>query len=379
MSGMNRLFLSIVSVVFYSCCQVLAAESRPVVENLPQLKCNEWKVDVGHEGGCVYRTVNGDWEVGYTRMGNEKRSLKYKLKNLVVLFHPSGSSHKMQEWWGPMIGKGKPLDPNRHVFLSVGMVGDQSPKVGSPKKLDINVILDAAQAVVDQLYPSSEFYVGGVSGGGNVAYLLSQRLPGRTKGVFMVSAVGIPTANESRIFQDNLNALSMGELSSGPYSEWSEDLKKKFWKDTVSKTIDLYYTDQFFTMPESMVELGKDKSEYKDKNSLRSEIIDSWVFWSAKTADMPWSEAQSRSIIDGTKQAYEGFSKVKLPKNFLMIHAKEDKLFLPAEYDAFASLLTQKKKNVTRVVLEDPRGHMSCCSSTFAPQLQEALAKFIDD
>lgn len=376
---MHRTYSFLLSLLLFSSMRLFAAESRPVVEKLPSLKCQDWKTEFGLEGSCIYKTVDGEWELGFTKIGKEKRTLKYKVKNLVVLFHPSGNSHKVQEWWGGILGKDKALDPDKNVFLSIGVVGDHSPKVGAPQKLNIDVILDAALAVITNMYPDTDFLVGGASMGGGVAYLLSQKSHGMVKGVFMISSLGFSTPNEKKIFQGNLDAISMIELSSGPYSEWSEKQKIDFWQERVRSFIDYYYTDQFFHSPASMAELGKPESEYKDAKSFKSEIIDSWVDWSVKTSDLTWFEAQSRALIDGIKKSEETFTKTKLPKKFLLVYPKEDKLFELSNYEKFVTALKQKKRDVVHVVLDDPRGHMACCSSTYDPKFTQALSSFLSN
>ncbi|MEP6572829.1 MAG: homoserine O-acetyltransferase [Gemmatimonadota bacterium] len=53
----------------------------------------------------------------------------------VLLFHALTGSHNADQWWGPMIGPGKPLDPAVHPILSANLLGScygsSSPAPGS--------------------------------------------------------------------------------------------------------------------------------------------------------------------------------------------------------------------------------------------------------
>ena len=56
-----------------------------------------------------YRTY-GDPDVGAER-------------GWVLVFHALTGSHEVDQWWGPLLGEGKPLDPARRPILAANLLG----------------------------------------------------------------------------------------------------------------------------------------------------------------------------------------------------------------------------------------------------------------
>ena len=355
-----------------------AAESRPVKLNLPLLECSERTVEHGIEADCIYKTQNGDWSIGYSKEGKEKRSLKYKLKNLVVLLHPSESHYRLREGWLPMVGPGKPLDPEKNVLLSVGLIGDGKPKVGSEKRLSDQVILEAIHAILDQVYPGADFFIGGPSRGGQVAYLYALTHPDRVKGLFMVSATGFISQKDRAYKELFTNQILNLELALGPPSDWSSEQQRDFWRKYTVDTLSTFFTPKFFQTPESMSEIGKTKDDYKDEATFRKQLADSWVDWSSQQTDVAWFETQAQAIFQGLDRAQKEKRYPKLPKSILLVYALNDGLTTAQEYGDFASALRQAKKNVQEVKIEGSiLGHMACCSWPIAEEVRSSVGAFV--
>lgn len=355
-----------------------AAESRPVRLNLPLLECNERKAEFGVEADCVYKTAEGDWEIGYSREGRESRTLKNKLKNLVVLLHPSENDHRLRQWWKPLVGPGNALDPEKNVLLSIGVLGDRKPKIGSEKKLTLAVTLEAMRAVIDRLYPGVEFDIGGPSRGGQMAYLYAQRYPEQAKGLFMVSGAGFLDAKTRKAGETFTAQMLAAELAQGAVGDWGAAQKRDFLMKFTVETLDDSYTPAFFRSPDAMTELGKTKGDFKDEKTLRKELAESWTQWSLDNTDILWFEAQFRVALQGLEEAERTKSYRKLPKEILLVRAESDQLTTPAEYAAFVAALRAEKKKVTEVKITDSiLGHMTCCSWPIHDAVRGAIREFL--
>src|ERR1043166_3358197 len=101
---------SVISFSGFASGNDLAPTSQPSQKNGIKISCNEWVLQLGKEGKCTVDTETTQWEISYYREGEEKRTLKNKIKNLIVIFHPSGNDHKIFDWWSDMVGKGKAID-----------------------------------------------------------------------------------------------------------------------------------------------------------------------------------------------------------------------------------------------------------------------------
>jgi homoserine O-acetyltransferase len=53
----------------------------------------------------------------------------------ILIFHALTGSHHVDQWWGPLVGAGKPLDPARHPIVAANLLGScygsSSPAPGS--------------------------------------------------------------------------------------------------------------------------------------------------------------------------------------------------------------------------------------------------------
>jgi homoserine O-acetyltransferase/O-succinyltransferase len=41
----------------------------------------------------------------------------------ILVFHSLTGSAEVESWWGPLVGRGRPLDPSRHAILSANLLG----------------------------------------------------------------------------------------------------------------------------------------------------------------------------------------------------------------------------------------------------------------
>lgn len=365
----------IISFLVYSL--VLAGStSRPVAtKTLPYIECSEYKSDFGFQGQCIYKTKQSDWEISYNRAGSEKRSLKNKLKNLIVLFHPDTNSSKIQEWWAPLVGSKKAIDTDEWVVLSVGYIGDGRPKLGSPELLDTQVLFDSTLALIEFVYPNEEYIVGGASRGGIFALLFSKMFPDRCKKVFSVAGHILKTPSDETLVSEMTSNLLMAQMENGTYSDWSIEKKNNFWLKATRERITNYYSNEYFKDASKAMDLGLKVEDYPGEKKFIEMTRQGWVDWFSKQVDPVWWLSQLNQLIGGYSQ-FERYKKVTAP--VLLISFDKDQVFPTAEFKESYDLLKKNNSKVRWVELKDIRGHMACCSNEPSPELVGTLSQFLN-
>ncbi|HLG20881.1 MAG TPA: hypothetical protein VI895_13835 [Bdellovibrionota bacterium] len=373
-----------VAVVWLTCLghaqeeRVSAAASQPSADQpYPRVSCGEWPKDRGKEGRCDIETENTTWELGYFREGKEKRSLKNVVKNLIVVFHPDGYSHRIHEWWDSMVGPGKALDTDRWVILSLATLGDGKPQKGAPLLLTADEMLSCQTGVVDFLYPKSKAIVGGPSRGGQIAIHWALRNPERIEGLFLVNVHGYSQIEEKPILS-YLESIEVAERSQGPYVNWSTERKGDWWKPASRLYVGISYTDEYFKQPRFMVEVGKKPEEYRDAKTSFDLTVTSWNDFFRDFVDPHWFLAQV-STLDRATDALGDDDFSKLPKKILLAWNPDDKTVLQKDVARFSNLLKKQGKRVIERGIADPRGHMACCSVEMPQDTQSAIRAFLKD
>jgi len=360
------------------------ASTQPSKRTYPIATCNEWKSKYGKEGKCSVETENTTWEVSYEREGVEKRDKKGKILNLLVVFHPSGNNHHIHEYWDAWVGPNKAIDTNSWHLLSLGILGDGKPQVGSPIFLTIEEMVASEIGVIDQLFPKATFVLGGGSKGGRLAIVLSINYPKRVEKLFLTGASGYDWTKNPVYYDDNVlnskmsDLLSSAEKEGGPYNLWDEIKRNKWWKD-VWQDADRFYGKGYFGNRSRMKDQGWDPKDYPGIEEFRKKVIQNWADYFQNSIDPHWHLAQMQTINVGIASLKEKDFK-KLPKDIFVMFNTEDQIQSDLDTSRFAEALVKSGKKVHKVVVDnDDRGHVACCEGEIPREVDIGLRAFLKD
>jgi homoserine O-acetyltransferase len=76
-------------------------------------------IALGSFAGAGGKTLNG-LHLQYRVIGDEHAARE---NGWILIFHALTGSADVEQWWGPLIGPGRPLDTSRHAILSANLLG----------------------------------------------------------------------------------------------------------------------------------------------------------------------------------------------------------------------------------------------------------------
>lgn len=373
-------FVFVIVALFFA--ENIWASSAPATQpskkgkgQYPKVSCNEWDKEQGREGKCIVETETTSWEQYYYREGKERLTWKGKIKNLTVFFPGDGYDHKIHNWWGFVVGKGKAIDPDKFVILGLSRIGTGTPAMGSSILLTTEEMATTQMAVIDYLYPNrKKFVVGGPSRGADNALLINMLYPKDVSRLIIVQSHLASGWSEGK-GEKYMDQFDKWELQHGPYTYWPLDLKKKWWGGFNRIEIESMYTDRYFSHPEFLSEHEKSPKDYQSPDNFKDTVVNNWTNWSVEYADPKWDVAARKAW----KTTDFGKDQLKnLSKRILMIANQSDQAILFDEVKRFKSTLEGVGKNVMLVSFEDIHGHMSCCTpSHYVAPISEAIKNFL--
>ena len=353
------------------------ATSQPVEIKYPITHCSEWKIDQGTEGECSLQTKATTWKLRHFRVGKEDRDKKGRIKNLIVILHPFGNTHRVFEYWGKWLGPGKVIDTDKWHVLALSNLGDGLPKDGSPILITIDEIIETQRGVIDFLFPNSKFILGGGSMGGRLSLLWAQRYSKRIKKLFVLGATDVTSEPQRKIIQEASN-LQLKEMELGPYEFWKKEDKYAWFSKDLPGYIPLVYTDDFFKSPERFVEQGGKREDYKGPKEFLKFLLHGWTSYFIQWIHPKWIAAQVKSVDNAYIQLKVKDIK-KMPKKIFIMKNPRDRLFKKGDYDRFESKLKQAKRKVYAVTVDDDRGHIACCEGKPPEPVKKGLKEFLED
>lgn len=69
--------------------------------------------------GTGGKTLDG-LHLRYRVLGNDRAA---RVNGWILIFHALTGSANVDEWWGPLIGPGRPLDTSRHAIVAANLLG----------------------------------------------------------------------------------------------------------------------------------------------------------------------------------------------------------------------------------------------------------------
>lgn len=142
--------------------------------------------------------------------------------NVVLVAHALTGTADVHEWWAPIVGPGRALDPATHAILCVnvlgGCAGSTGPRVGDERAFPTITTRDQANAlwaVLDALGIASLTLVAGGSLGGMVALEVAALRPSNVGEVVVLAAPAAQTALGAGWHAIMRTAVSVGGAQQG--------------------------------------------------------------------------------------------------------------------------------------------------------------------
>ncbi len=362
-----------------------APTSQPSIKKgagITSIYCGDpWKQGEGQEAECTIQTGMTTWTFRYYLEGDTRLTLKGRVKNLLVLFHPDGFNHLARDWWGALIGPEKAIDTERYMILSIGNPADGNPpKTGNPIFLTMDEILAAQKAVIDYLFHRrTDFIVAGPSSGGINAFLYAIKYPDDIKKAFLVTAHPLYPEGKGEDVEQLMEKLQRTEMQKGIYQNWDRATKIEFWRTQSIADVETGLSEAFFQKASNMKDVGLDPKDFKNAEQFKKTLIQSWAEGYADSLDPSWLGAISGALDEGMK-AVKPEDYKNLPKDMLVVYNKLDLTFKPEHVEKFGTLVKKERRGsrIKLVEVEDDQGHSVCCSLRLPKTMPEAIAEFLD-